>query len=58
MLGLYSIKKQGIISGVQLIDCIARVEKSPITIDDMDCTFNTIEDLPEGRGKMVANYLS
>ncbi|XP_037944134.1 uncharacterized protein LOC119676939 [Teleopsis dalmanni] len=51
------IKKQGIIGGVQLVDSIARVEKTYIEIDDLETTFNTASDLPDGRGKMAANYI-
>ncbi|XP_073815806.1 fancd2 isoform X2 [Musca autumnalis] len=52
-----SVKKQGIISAVQLIDCIARVEQSVIQADDFETTFNTVSDLPDGRGKIAANYM-
>lgn len=52
-----SIKKQGIISGVQLIDCIARIDKTPITVNDIFNSYNTVDDLPDGRGKTVANYV-
>uniref|UniRef100_A0A1I8ML88 Fanconi anemia group D2 protein n=1 Tax=Musca domestica TaxID=7370 RepID=A0A1I8ML88_MUSDO len=52
-----SVKKQGIISAVQLIDCIARVEQSAIQAEDFETTFNTVSDLPDGRGKIAANYM-
>uniref|UniRef100_A0A1I8P4T9 Fanconi anemia group D2 protein n=1 Tax=Stomoxys calcitrans TaxID=35570 RepID=A0A1I8P4T9_STOCA len=52
-----SVKKQGIISAVQLIDCIARVEECVIQAEDFETTFNTVSDLPDGRGKIAANYM-
>ncbi|XP_075147776.1 fancd2 [Haematobia irritans] len=52
-----SVKKQGIIGAVQLIDCIARVEQYSIQSDDFETTFNTVSDLPDGRGKIAANYM-
>ncbi|KAL9900180.1 fancd2 isoform 1-T3 [Glossina fuscipes fuscipes] len=51
------VKKQGIIASVQLIDCIARIEETAITSDDFETSFNTADDLPDGRGKIAANYL-
>lgn len=53
----FRVKKQGIISAVQLIDCIARVEQSAIQAEDFETTFNTVSDLPDGRGKIAANYM-
>ncbi|KAM7362212.1 fancd2 [Cochliomyia hominivorax] len=51
------VKKQGIIGAVQLIDCIARIEQHVIEADDFDTTFNTISDIPDGRGKIAAKYI-
>uniref|UniRef100_A0A1A9WNL2 Fanconi anemia group D2 protein n=1 Tax=Glossina brevipalpis TaxID=37001 RepID=A0A1A9WNL2_9MUSC len=51
------VKKQGIIASVQLIDCIARIEKTLLTSDDFEISFNTVDNLPDGRGKVAANYL-
>uniref|UniRef100_A0A1B0FNR3 Fanconi anemia group D2 protein n=1 Tax=Glossina morsitans morsitans TaxID=37546 RepID=A0A1B0FNR3_GLOMM len=51
------VKKQGIIATVQLIDCIARIEETAMTSDDFETSFNTADDLPDGRGKIAANYL-
>lgn len=54
---LFSVKKQGIIGAVQLIDCIARIEQYRIEADDFETTFNTISEIPEGRGKIAAKYI-
>lgn len=53
----FSVKKQGIIGAVQLIDCIARIEQHIIEADDFETTFNTINDIPDGRGKIAAKYI-
>lgn len=52
-----SVKKQGVIGAVQLIDCIARIEQYAIDADCFETTFNTISAIPEGRGKIAAKYI-
>ncbi|XP_004536027.1 Fanconi anemia group D2 protein [Ceratitis capitata] len=51
------IKKQGIIGSVQLIDCMARIEDTIIEHDDFDTSYSNASSLPDGRGKMAANFI-
>ncbi|XP_055851494.1 Fanconi anemia group D2 protein homolog [Episyrphus balteatus] len=53
------VKKQGIIGAVQMIDNVARIdEEETDCMYDLNTSYNTIEELPEGRGKIAANYIS
>ncbi|XP_053945249.1 Fanconi anemia group D2 protein homolog [Anastrepha ludens] len=51
------VKKQGIIGSVQLIDCMARIEDTIIEHDDFDVSYSNASSLPDGRGKMAANFV-
>ncbi|XP_039954173.1 Fanconi anemia group D2 protein [Bactrocera neohumeralis] len=51
------VRKQGIIGGVQLIDCMARIEDTIIEHDDFDTSYSTASALPDGRGKTAANFI-
>ncbi|XP_055905389.1 Fanconi anemia group D2 protein [Eupeodes corollae] len=56
---LPKVKKQGIIGAVQMIDNVARIDD--IHADpmyDFNTSYNTVEELPEGRGKIAANYIT
>lgn len=52
------MRKQGIIGSVQLIDCMARIEDTIIEHDDFDTSYSNASALPDGRGKMAANFIS
>ncbi|XP_017471044.1 PREDICTED: Fanconi anemia group D2 protein isoform X2 [Rhagoletis zephyria] len=51
------VKKQGIIGSVQLIDCMARIEDTIIEHDDFNTSYSNASSLPDGRGKMAANFI-
>ncbi|XP_014088001.2 Fanconi anemia group D2 protein homolog [Bactrocera oleae] len=51
------VRKQGIIGSVQLIDCMARIEDTIIEHDDFDTSYSNASALPDGRGKMAANFI-
>lgn len=56
---LSRIKKQGVIGTVQLINHIIRTEDigSAESIYDLDASYDTVEQLPDGRAKIAANYI-
>ncbi|EDV48341.1 Fanconi anemia group D2 protein [Drosophila erecta] len=52
-----TIKKQGIIGCVQLIDAMARIENDGVERDDLIASVENVDSLPDGRGKMAANLI-
>lgn len=54
----FRVKKQGIIGAVQMIDNVARIEECIAeAMYDLNESYNTVEELPDGRGKIAANYV-
>lgn len=51
------IKMKGIIGMVQLVNHIALTDETGEDMYDLNTTYNSIEELPEGRGKLAANYI-
>ncbi|XP_017017550.1 Fanconi anemia group D2 protein homolog [Drosophila kikkawai] len=53
-----TIKKQGIIGCVQLIDALARIQTDDVEIDDSLTNVENVDSLPDGRGKLAANLIT
>ncbi|KAH8292041.1 hypothetical protein KR054_003960 [Drosophila jambulina] len=53
-----TIKKQGIIGCVQLIDALARIQIDDVEIDDSLTNVENVDSLPDGRGKLAANLIT
>ncbi|KAH8417749.1 hypothetical protein KR222_005289 [Zaprionus bogoriensis] len=52
-----TVKKQGIIGCVQLIDAVARIETVLLDNDDLQTSIESITSLPDGRSKQAANLI-
>ncbi|KAH8382936.1 hypothetical protein KR009_005875 [Drosophila setifemur] len=52
------VKRQGIIGCVQLIDAMARIENEPVEQDDSLTSVENVDSLPDGRGKVAANFIT
>ncbi|KAH8247136.1 hypothetical protein KR032_010698 [Drosophila birchii] len=53
-----TIKKQGIIGSVQLIDALARIEIDDLEIEDSLTSMENVDSLPDGRVKLAANLIT